>query len=733
MEANARKLTVLCKDELEYSATTGKIHLQATSQGSKLFAIVSTMATMLTGETQLVESMNSIIRLIGNRCPSIDLATMSARLTIKKALSYSIDTSLASSKRWSTFVKQAGPLLQDMMTAGQEYLVVHTLTDRFVPPLPVSWVDLNGSLSNTDLRLALPDLKVSEQMAWASSYSGRIRSLTKDVSKEKKQVSLGAGLKVFVLSAEGTDKKIILLQAFTYRSQIVGVLLETNAEGHLVFKDGTLEFVSVADALKDFFSDEEGHKRDVLCKVWFAQAVTCPGGSFQCVKDNGQLFEAGDNFASLLRTHPLLDVNAARFRSQHVVNPNSSAKPLKSQSRSAETKRPSPPISDHGDIELTKQCLEDVGNLAAGYAFQDEMTDAQKEASNLDTELETQDISDSNRARIQKVIKTEAGKKCQDVSILEQAVDIVRETHSKSDVCLTRSELEEEALLLLIQEFEKQQQQQSSNTAEKPTKRKPGVDVSINRDKESAGSSGGSQSRVSVDVEVQEILTSSTEISAKQDQKIKYQCFQDNDVLVQVLMDESESRSAEAETQSDAIFSSSRFSRDKSFSSEKLEKKAPTIQKSVFDVWQEGVLKTLDSFVERNKLCGLPLGSNNDISALLSLPQDMDDTNLQQHDELFDYYDVVLVHWTNVEKRQGRVIRLDSHNRVIYSAPYLFGKQNPSLAFDESKFCDLAISIGAQNRKQRGNFGNLRDAVSEAMSHFLTFSKFACMIANNAA
>ena len=86
MEANARKLTMLCRDELQYSATTGKIHLQATSQGSQLLAIVSTMATMLTGETQLVESMNSIIRLIGNRCPSIDLATMSARLTIKKAL-----------------------------------------------------------------------------------------------------------------------------------------------------------------------------------------------------------------------------------------------------------------------------------------------------------------------------------------------------------------------------------------------------------------------------------------------------------------------------------------------------------------------------------------------------------------------------------------------------------------------------------------------------------------------
>ena len=162
-------------------------------------------------------------------------------------------------------------------------------------------------------------------------------------------------------------------------------------------------------------------------------------------------------------------------------------------------------------------------------------------------------------------------------------------------------------------------------------------------------------------------------------------------------------------------------------------KKARAIQKSVFEVWQESVVKTLDSFVERKRLSGEALGYNNEISALLSIPQEVHDPNLQQHDDMFDYYDVVLVHWTHVATREGRVIRLDPHNRVIYSAPYLFGKQNPSLVFDESKFCNLATSIGAQNRKQRGNLGNLREAVSDSMSHFLTFSKFACNIANNAA
>ena len=126
-------------------------------------------------------------------------------------------------------------------------------------------------------------------------------------------------------------------------------------------------------------------------------------------------------------------------------------------------------------------------------------------------------------------------------------------------------------MLLLIQEFEKQQT--TSSPDEKPRKRLPGLDVSIKRDEALAGSSGGSQCRLSVDAEIQEILKSSSESNTKQDQKLKYQCFQDNDVLVQVLMDESESRSVESDTQTDAIFSSSMLSRDRSFYSEKPEKK----------------------------------------------------------------------------------------------------------------------------------------------------------------
>ena len=66
LEANCRKLKSRCRGELEYVASEGKFDMQ----NPVLFGIVSTMAELLKGDTQLVESINSIIRLVGQRCPN---------------------------------------------------------------------------------------------------------------------------------------------------------------------------------------------------------------------------------------------------------------------------------------------------------------------------------------------------------------------------------------------------------------------------------------------------------------------------------------------------------------------------------------------------------------------------------------------------------------------------------------------------------------------------------------
>ena len=86
LEFNARRLKHLCSEELAYVSEHGRFNFRWSDRGSMLFSIVSSMADGLLGDTQLAESINSCIKLICTRCPKIDLSTLSARITIKKAI-----------------------------------------------------------------------------------------------------------------------------------------------------------------------------------------------------------------------------------------------------------------------------------------------------------------------------------------------------------------------------------------------------------------------------------------------------------------------------------------------------------------------------------------------------------------------------------------------------------------------------------------------------------------------
>ena len=85
LEFNARQLKALCQSELEFAAVDGRINLP---HGSVLYAIVWSMSTMLHADTQLVESINSTIRLLSTRCNRIDLELLSARVQVKKSTAF---------------------------------------------------------------------------------------------------------------------------------------------------------------------------------------------------------------------------------------------------------------------------------------------------------------------------------------------------------------------------------------------------------------------------------------------------------------------------------------------------------------------------------------------------------------------------------------------------------------------------------------------------------------------
>lgn len=155
LEANCRKLKSRCRSELEYVASEGKFDMQ----NPVLYGIVSTMAELLKGDTQLVESINSIIRLVGERCPSIDLQTMSARIVVKKAAKGELGEAGAAAKRWSNVLKLAKPLLLELTAAGTTFQSILREEGRFAQPTRTSMACLDDALRNTDITKALPDLK----------------------------------------------------------------------------------------------------------------------------------------------------------------------------------------------------------------------------------------------------------------------------------------------------------------------------------------------------------------------------------------------------------------------------------------------------------------------------------------------------------------------------------------------------------------------------------------------
>ena len=96
-------------------AAEGRFNFEATKSGSLLWAVVSGMSGILLADTQLVESINSIIKLISARCSKIDIASLSSRVILKKASAFTREGLGTKSeedvgiKRWSVVRSRALP------------------------------------------------------------------------------------------------------------------------------------------------------------------------------------------------------------------------------------------------------------------------------------------------------------------------------------------------------------------------------------------------------------------------------------------------------------------------------------------------------------------------------------------------------------------------------------------------------------------------------------------------
>ena len=153
LEANSRKLKHMCYNELRFISNIGRF---MPNRPSKLWGFMNSLADCWLGDTQLVEAINSMVRLIGNRCPRIDLSSMSSRITVKKSILPMQSHLKASAKRWSSVREHAAPMLQDLLQSGHGFKTVLHARDRFAPVVPVSCLELHSLLGNQDILKAVP-------------------------------------------------------------------------------------------------------------------------------------------------------------------------------------------------------------------------------------------------------------------------------------------------------------------------------------------------------------------------------------------------------------------------------------------------------------------------------------------------------------------------------------------------------------------------------------------------
>ena len=78
LEPSTRKLRMLCDKELRHMAEQGTFSDVTSESGSFLYAFLKSLARMQPVDTQAIEGINSVIKLVGRRCPNISLELLSA-------------------------------------------------------------------------------------------------------------------------------------------------------------------------------------------------------------------------------------------------------------------------------------------------------------------------------------------------------------------------------------------------------------------------------------------------------------------------------------------------------------------------------------------------------------------------------------------------------------------------------------------------------------------------------
>ena len=370
LEFNARQLKGLCGDELAIIAKDGFIPLKHTDQGSMVLAIVSSINSALMADTQMVESINSIIKLISTRCPRIDLETLSARLVIKKAGSAAFAKDAVhgsfdedrSIKKWSKLKHILFPILSECMGVGDTYNDILNGQGRFTPPGPIQdHALLHPKLCNKDLGLALPDVGSNDRrLHWivhCLREVARASSTQLDGLGSLHRTCALLSLRTGPLFSPG----FFVVRTGNRRSELFLITVDFDAAGNVAIPRGRFQFQTLSSLLRRC-ADIESCKADQIGLSWAVFA------------------HVDGHFAPIMDTTKQCGF-LADLPKQCMPNVFKPLLTLDDETTHAKKH----PITDHtgdGDDSIT-----DIAKLHAGYGFDDDVDASVGMAQDLQDEL----------------------------------------------------------------------------------------------------------------------------------------------------------------------------------------------------------------------------------------------------------------------------------------------------------------------------------------------------------
>ena len=745
MELNAKKLKCLCYSELEFIAREGRFNFRATSAGSKLYAILRAMSAVFLGDTQLVESINSIIRLISSRCPRIDLPTLSSRLIVKKSCALARATGEgvdddSACKRWSAVKRRAGPVLQDLLGSGENYKPVLDTPNRFTPTSVVDWAQLHDDLANTNLSLALPDLKITEvsrMLAGSVLAAHKAQSqFRKDLADSKGRLWSTASQGALQLQAKSTDtqdaagvRDCHVLCATSLRSHMVVAKLERTDSGELRLQGDRFQFTTMKEILQDMSKESQtmvasSVANDTRVAVEGLHLFRAPTGGLAALQVDAlpSVGDVCDESASSSKSSfgaVLCGVSHGASTLVEVGGQSEPGKPASKRKKLLGTASCPESIQEETCVDVDDATIDaeitELADVEAGYGFGEEEDNSTDQANKLMDELDDSDINKRNASAIAGVTGKDKQASAQSnmLRALEHAKELVKANNndrggSAVKVALTGAELEEEALLLLVRT---RQEVASQSQSMPPPKLQPGRDNILATGKAKAPERPARETkfeRSQTDWDsVADCL--GREAGVAQDD-MESASDEDPIAVGAVAPGTSAAVRSIANTVGVGASGSSR------------EGQAESARRQ----WSAAMAQTWEAIKDARTRCLEDIGFNDELSLLARKPRGVPagGGKPEQPGEL------LFVKWVDVTETVGRLVRIDSDNRVVYCPASMFGRIVPTHVFMHDEHDYLVHAVGASSRKYKRQHGWLRDELPSAVVRFRAFAQVLMTYAN---